>query len=117
MKLFTLRRRYKSFLFGDEVERNLGILRRIAGIRIAGLIVQRGLDEMVAGLRRDVGAQDEFAGVHAELVIGAECGRVVGSWWKIHARNIHTSRLSYQQLRWNKALGGWRVGIDVQPVV
>src|SRR5271168_3799007 len=58
-------------------------LRRIAGVRVAGLIAQQPLQQILSGWRRQVGVQDEVSGINTELLLRIKGEGIVDARGKI----------------------------------
>ena len=87
-----------------------------AGVRIAGLVVQASLQNMLTWLRRQVRMQNELARVDAELLLGSKLKGILGTRREVDRAHVETRRFDHRQPSRNQRLLRGRVGIDVQPV-
>jgi hypothetical protein len=71
---------------------------------------------MLSWLRGQVGMQDEFAGIHAELFAGSKLGGILRARREVDRGDIETLHLDHSEPRGDQGFVRRRVGIDVQTI-
>jgi hypothetical protein len=85
-------------------------------VLVAGLIVELGLDEMIARRSGDAGLNDEFAGVDAELCAGIGGQRDDGTDGITGGDEFDACVVGNGEVGGDEVVVAGRVGVDVKPL-
>jgi hypothetical protein len=105
-----------QILLRYDVNRHWNRMWRQAGIRIAGLVVKAALQHVFAFLRCQVGMENEFSGVNAELFLRSNLQGKRGARRKVDRSDVKPRRFDHRQPRRNQVLFRRSMGIDMKTI-
>jgi hypothetical protein len=99
-----------------NIHRHWDGMRRQAGIRIAGLVVEAALQHVFAFLCCQVGMENEVSGVNAELFLRSNLQSKRRARRKVDSSDVKTRRFDHRQPRRNQVLFRRSMGIDMKTI-
>jgi hypothetical protein len=91
-------------------------MRRQTGVRVAGLVVETPLQNVLALLCREMGVQNKLSRVDAELLLRSNLEGILRSRRKVDSGNVKPRRFDYRQPGANQRLLRRMMGIDVETI-